>query len=361
MRFYVPYTPDSNGIITTSFSVFDSDQDTLTLISVSVVNENGQFVTGYTPAWVSISVSGSYLVSGGYKGSMSKLDVFLYIDTNHPSTRTGSHYVLRAYYTDGINPPQHTDISFFNGDFDLWYPPNAFIISKARESSNISLPTAQIHISSSIYNYYYGPVLTYSNHSTLSHVFGYSISSYLIRNGNIAYYFPSLNNIKGFHLFIPFTFIFGNVDTTIYFRLRNEISGINIFEIDFINSNIIANLNIHPATTFSFTLSEPMNEKMVLFEYHIEQQTPTSILISVYINGIQIHTLSANVIPALLFFSRSYFHMYNLTNAPCSYNDLAMYVNELSEEEKRLIRNYYFFKYYPFLHSMSIWKNGVLV
>lgn len=41
MPFYVPYTPGSNGIITTSFSVFDSDQDTLTLISVSVVNENG--------------------------------------------------------------------------------------------------------------------------------------------------------------------------------------------------------------------------------------------------------------------------------------------------------------------------------
>lgn len=293
---------------------------------------------------------------------MSKLDVFLYIDTNHPSIETGSHYVLRTYYTDGINPLQHTDISFFNGDFDLWYPPNAFIISKARESSNISSPTVQIHISSSIYNYYYGPGFSYSGyHRTSSHVFGYSISSYLINNGSIIYYFPSLNNSKGFHLFIPFRFISGDVSTSIYFHLQNEVSNINIFEIDFINSNIIANLKIHPATTFFFTLSEPMNEKMVLFEYHIEQQTPTSSLISVYINGIQIHTLSANVTPALLFFSRSYLNMYNFASVTCLYNDLAMYVNELSEEEKRLIRNYYFFKYYPFLHSMSIWKNGVLV
>jgi len=362
MSFYVAYTPDASGIITTSFSVFDADQDNISLISVSVIVKNGAYITPFTPAWISTSVSGSYLVPGGYKGSMSKLDVFLYIDTDHPTIETGSHYVLRCYYTDGKNT-RYTDLSFFNGNFDLWYPPSLFLLSRARESSALTIGPAQIHLSSSVFNHYDGINVagsTFTGHQTISNLLGYNIAGYRINViERITYSFGNLQSMDYFRMFCPF--LKGSVPgpNDIFVNLYNFFYQASLFYMYPVNDTR-SFVIMFPNFTFSVTISEAFTYKMNLLEYAVEKVTETTSIVSFFINGIQITSSVINYGVGELFAYTNQIRIFNSMSFYI-YNDLAIYTEKLSDEEIRFIRNYYFFKYYPLLTSRSIWRNNVLV
>lgn len=372
MPYYVPYTPDANGVITTSFSVYDYDQDNLSITSVQVVMQNGVHITPSTPAWLTYTTSGTYLVPGGYKGSMSKLDVYLYIDTDHPNIETGSQYVIRCNYTDGVNN-KSTDIVFFNGDFDFWYSPNLFAWVGLHEEGMTGFvnPTDTIksHISSSYRNdYFYSYRIDFDINrvETLSNVFGYSISSYGFSHSlgtSVYFYFTEIINktIDNLYIFIPLLIYSSSGLSSNQIRLSNLFHNIDVIRVEFTsNPNIFRTTCSLPSgrNTFLVTISSTTisyTDAMLLFFFKIENNQ-TNHTLSVYVNNIKLKDLYRDypfILPSLSYIYLGLYYFW------C--NDITIYTGKLSDEEIRIIHNKYFYKYYPFLRSHSFYVDGVLV
>lgn len=368
MPYYVPYTPDANGVITTSFSVYDYDQDNLSIASVQVVMRNGAFITPSTPAWLTYTTSGTYLVPGGYRGSMSKLDVFLYIDTDHTSIETGSQYVIRCNYTDGLNN-KSTDIVFFNGDFNFWYSPNLFAWVGLHEEGMTGFTTPsglpQSHISSSYRkDYYYNSEY---NFFTFPHIFGYSISGYTYLVGG---YYTTLrfteilnNSTDNLYIFVPcmpFPYVPSDLNGY-YITLYNMFFQKHIVRVDFTSNPNVFRVtcslplvtNVFLVTISSTTISRP--DAMLLFFFKIENKQ-TNHTLSVYVNNIKLKEYYRDF--PLILLSQSYL---SWTGSYVYSNDITIYTGKLSDNEIRIIHNKYFHKYYPLLQSHSFYVDGVLV
>ena len=145
MAYQILYTPDANGYVTISFSLFDPDQDNISVLNTYVSAINGVDVTPFLPDWLTVSVSNQYLVAGGYKGSMSAVNVYYLIKTDHPNIETGSGYYIVTEYTDGINGTQSVRTKFFNSSFFYDFGHNAFI-GRANINYSTTIRWGQIYV-----------------------------------------------------------------------------------------------------------------------------------------------------------------------------------------------------------------------
>lgn len=363
MAYQILYTPDANGYVTISFSLFDPDQDNISVLNTYVSAINGVDVTPFLPEWLTVSVSNQYLVAGGYKGSMSAVNVYYLIKTDHPNIETGSGYYIVTEYTDGINGTQSVRTKFFNSSFFYDFGHNAFI-------SRANMYYSTIRRWDQIY------VLSYSEAgaATLAEHFpNYSFSIY--DNGASP---PTVNDIELFlnnrkEKFYVFQTIFNNnnLNNHTMFRLNVDSKGRvggweNVVEIIYLfpNSNdlgiritysyMVTPFEIrkiyHYITVSNWHYNSPNASKFLFQELHYETNPLNDELtVSFYLNN------------RLIFrdkFTYSLFYplLYDITPSYgySFYLNTTFIPGDITQEQLRHLRNRVFHDCYPYIKPATI-------
>ncbi|NP_835704.1 hypothetical protein Rm378p117 [Rhodothermus phage RM378] len=363
MAYQILYTPDANGYVTISFSLFDPDQDNISVLNTYVSAINGVDVTPFLPDWLTVSVSNQYLVAGGYKGSMSVRDVYYLIKTDHPTIETGSGYYIVTEYTDGINGTQSVRTKFFNSSFFYDFGHNAFI---ARANINYGAISRwnQFYIADS---YAGGSQAAYQSHFP-----NYSFSLFYDLD-----YWGTVNNIElfingkkeKFHLFQTI-FLDGYADDSSVFNvdvsyIGRILSGENIISIYYstlssgnlgirVTYSTIVTPFLTKKVTHSITVSEwgfynPNRSYFVFHEFHYEMDPLSNDLtVSFYLNNRLIfrdtHTYS-EMAPLL-------YHIAITKDA--AYLNSTLIPGDMTQEQIRHIRNRVFHDCYPYIKPATI-------
>ena len=362
MSYSVTLPPDSQGYVTLSLSFFDLDQDNIIISSVAVQQKNSvDYAIPQTFAFITYTTSGTYLVPGGYRGSMSKLDLFIYIDTDHPDIETGSQYLLRVDYTDNVNLTKSVSLNFYNGNLEfenvpyLYYGifpylstlsgvrivsqlfhsssiPGALTFSSIGGSSTIRFYSSYFNVSISGFNpYYFHPVSPFYD-------------SPLIGGNDIHLYYIFAPYATSLTYYPPWTFslYFTNDDGRNLFALRIITSSEGYIVFDAISNYF----NVSPVR---ITLSNfNLNTGLTLIEWRYEH----SGTLSLFINGVLVFTQS-NV---------TYNYLGTVRVGVASlfmYGDIFIYRGSIYEEEKRVIRNKFTHKYYPKLKTPPLFTISV--
>ena len=363
MAYQILYTPDANGYVTISFSLFDPDQDNISVLNTYVSAINGVDVTPFLPNWLTVSVSNQYLVAGGYKGSMSAVNVYYLIKTNHSNIETGSGYYIVTEYTDGINGTQSVRTKFFNSSFFYDFGHNAFI-----GRANMSYGTIRR------WNQIY--VLSYSEAGIVGlaeHFPNYSFSIY--DYGNTP---PSVIDIELFlnnrkEKFYVFQTMFNNnylnndIMFILYVDSKGRVGGAeNVVEIryHFPNSNdlgiritysyMVTPFEIrkiyHYITVSNWHYNNPNASKFLFHELHYETNPLNDELtVSFYLNN---RLIFRDKFTYSLFYPLLY--DMNLAYGDAFYLNTTFIPGDITQEQLRHLRNRVFHDCYPYIKPATI-------
>ena len=353
MSYSVNLPVNAQGVVTLSVSFFDADQDPITVSGVSIVQKNSvDYATPQTFSWLTYTTSGTYLVPGGYKGSTSRLDTFIYIDTDHPDIETGSQYLIRVDYKDPVYPTKSVYLNFYNGrlefeDLLVFYYgipfyriplDNYFLYNTVSYNSSIpgSLPTSSLGGIGNSFRFF----RSYFNNNVAG--------IYPLALLTSSYFNNPLGAGNDFHVYVLFMRT-ASVNQTvgvysISFRLRTGFNNLVYCRVLGIYTNSF--VFEHSSDYFSLpttliTLSDYWAENAcTLYEVHYSLDGTYSFLI----NGIEV----LNHI-GVTFSSVDTVRVEVSTNV--MYGDIYIYAGTLFPEEKRMIRNKFTHKFYPFFKT----------